>query len=411
MADIAGRLRRPFAEQVAAFRLRLRQLIPTARWDDIWQAEHDRAFMVAGALKADLLADLAAAVDKSIAEGTDLETFRRDFRAIVARNGWHGWTGEGSKKGEAWRTRVIYKTNMATSYAAGRMAQLRAEGWPLLVYRHGGSLEPRPEHLGWDGLILPADHPFWATHAPPNGWGCSCYITGARDVRDAMRKGGKPGLELAAGWDQPAPRTGAPPGIDRGWAYAPGASVAETVTQMAAKAARWPYHVAKAYMQEVPTAVRDQLARSYRSLPSTADMVRRHCARLFGGETPLETMHTLGLLTEDQARDIGALADQVLDGADWMLDSDGVRHAIKRHTDPKVELTRGQRAIGPEDFALLPKLINSKPTVRYLGVSEMGRPVIELSGTVDGVKLVALFAINPSRRRLTLQSLWVMRGE
>src|SRR5690606_4082132 len=111
-------------EQVAFFRQKLGRLVPTRRWDDILRDAHDTAFMVAGAEKADLLADLAAAVDRAVTEGVGLETFRRDFRSIVATRGWHGWTGEGTKAGEAWRSRVIYRTNAATSYAAGRMAQL-----------------------------------------------------------------------------------------------------------------------------------------------------------------------------------------------------------------------------------------------------------------------------------------------
>ena len=28
-------------------------------------------------------------------------------KALVEKNGWHGWTGEGTAKGEAWRTRVL----------------------------------------------------------------------------------------------------------------------------------------------------------------------------------------------------------------------------------------------------------------------------------------------------------------
>lgn len=235
MADLAGVFRRPFPQQIAAFRVRLAELRGTAVWTDLWQAEHDRAFMVAGAMKADLLADLAEAVQKAIEQGTGIEAFRRDFRAIVEQRGWHGWTGEGTKRGEAWRTKVIYKTNMQTSYAAGRWAQLMAAGYPLLIYFHGGSVEPRFEHLSWDGLILPADHPFWMTHAPPNGWGCSCYLSGARSERDAVRLGGKPGKTLPDGWDALNPKTGAPAGIDRGWAYAPGASVSEHVALMTAK--------------------------------------------------------------------------------------------------------------------------------------------------------------------------------
>ena len=80
-------LRQPFAAQVAAFRLRLGNLVPTSRWDDISRSMHDSAFMVSGATKAELLADLAAAIDKAIVEGTGLEEFRRDFREIVERHG------------------------------------------------------------------------------------------------------------------------------------------------------------------------------------------------------------------------------------------------------------------------------------------------------------------------------------
>lgn len=240
MAELTATFRRPFAQQVAAFRLRLGDLVPTSRWDDIQRDAHNRAFMVAGATKADLLADLAGAVDQAIAGGTTLEEFRRDFRQIVERHGWHGWTGEGTKKGEAWRTRVIYKTNIATTYAAGRHAQLVEGGFRWWVYRHGGSLEPRPHHLSWDGVALPPDHPFWAMHYPPNGWGCSCRVFGARTRAGIRRVGGDPDKRLPDNWQTIDPKTGAPIGIDRGWDYAPGASVSETVSALAGKLDRLP---------------------------------------------------------------------------------------------------------------------------------------------------------------------------
>lgn len=227
---------KPFKFQVAAFRLRLADLRDTAKWTDLWQAEHDRAFMVAGATKAGILADLAAAVDKAVAQGTGLDAFRKDFRKIVEEKGWlMSPAGQGKDGKGAWRSRLIYRTNMSTSYAAGRMAQLVAANHAFWVYRHGASIEPRMQHLGWDGLILPPDHPFWATHAPPNGWGCSCYIVGARSMASAKIMGGKPDLKLPENWQALDPRTGAPVGIDKGWAYAPGASVAETVAALVPK--------------------------------------------------------------------------------------------------------------------------------------------------------------------------------
>ncbi|MDT3707433.1 MAG: hypothetical protein ROZ09_11445 [Thiobacillus sp.] len=77
----------PFDEQVAFFRGKLGNLIPTEKWTDVWKSAHDTGFMVAGAAKADLLADLARAVDGAISEGTGIEVFRKQFDEIVEKHG------------------------------------------------------------------------------------------------------------------------------------------------------------------------------------------------------------------------------------------------------------------------------------------------------------------------------------
>lgn len=249
MSDpIAEIFRKPFAAQLIAFRLRMLNLTPTVAWDDLVGAQHDRAFMVAGAMKADLLADLAKAIEKAITDGTTYETFRKDFRRAVERHGWHGWTGEGTKRGEEWRMRLIYDTNLQTSYMAGRHAQLVAGNFPFWVYRHGGSLEPRPSHLALDGLILPSDHPFWKTHFPPNDWGCSCEVFGALSMDAAIRVGGKPGVKLPNGWNTLDPKTGTAEGIGKGWDYAPGASVSDLINALSGKIGSWPPELAEAFL-------------------------------------------------------------------------------------------------------------------------------------------------------------------
>ncbi len=213
----------PFDDQLEFFRQKLN--LPTERWDDIARAAHDRAFIVAGAQKADLLADLNRAVDKAIEHGLGLEEFRRDFKQIVAAHGWTGWTGQGTKAGEAWRTQVIYQTNMATSYAAGRYKQLTDPEFlkvaPWWRYVHDDSVtSPRQLHAAWGAarLTLRYDHPFWQTHFPPNGWGCHCRVTPV----SAPEPGAA--TEPPDGWDQRNGK-GDLPGIDKGFDYAPGASV------------------------------------------------------------------------------------------------------------------------------------------------------------------------------------------
>lgn len=407
---ITGAFRQPFKEQVAFFRNKLGNLVPTTRWDDMKRGEHDLGFMVAGATKADLLAGLAMAADRFTTEGESLEAFRKDFRAIVERRGWHGWTGEGSKKGEAWRTRVIYQTNMATSYSAGRHAQLLEGGFAYWVYKHGGSLEPRIQHLNWNGLTLAPSHPFWKTHFAPNGWGCSCYVVGARSEAAAKRLGGNPDKELPDDWDAIDAKTGAPPGISANWDYAPGERVSEVVRTMAEKTRQWDYELAKAYMQGVPESVRDRLAQSYRGLPSVADDARNYARRVIQDIPDVDTppYRTLGLLTESDGTVVQSIKDVDVRGFDFALDASTVRHVLKNHGNDAAERNRGQRAVTASDYAILPELLNDGTAWEDAGRAKLtGHPLVRRRLRVGDETWVAVFEIRKKRRMLALETLYV----
>jgi uncharacterized protein with gpF-like domain len=210
----------PFDEAITLLRQKLN--LPTATWDEIWEAEHMRAFSVAGAMRDDIVADFRDAVSKAIEDGVTIKDFRNDFDNIVAKYGWE-YVG-----GRNWRSRLIYETNIKTMYSAGRWRQMTdpevVKLRPYMVYRHGDSDNPRPEHLSWDGLVLPADDPWWNTHYPPNGWGCSCFAqtAGPRDL-EKMGKDGPDTAPKIEYYDWTNPRTGetrrVPVGIDAGWAY------------------------------------------------------------------------------------------------------------------------------------------------------------------------------------------------
>ncbi len=252
-----GKFNKPFTEQVDFFQQKLN--LPTERFDDILKDAHDRAFVVAGAMKADLLNDLRQAVDRSIAEGKSIQWFRKEFDNIVAKHGWTGWTGEGTKAGRDWRTRVIYRTNLSTSYAAGRWQQLNdpdlLKRRPYWKYIHNDTVQhPRPLHQSWSGMVLKHDDPFWQTHFPPNGWGCRCRVT---SVSTSEYKG------------HPAPDDGTyiykskdgtehvlPKGIDYGWDYAPGASLSESIKPVVApKVATLPKPLAEALQKDLSSVV------------------------------------------------------------------------------------------------------------------------------------------------------------
>jgi len=199
----------PFTEAIGFFRDKVN--LPTETWRDLQGGMHSRAFVIAGAQKNQLLEDIRSAVDKALADGTTLAEFRKSFDKTVQK---HGWSYNGGKK---WRTAVIYDTNLRSAYSAGNWAQSQKtlQSRPYLRYIAGLSENPRKSHLVWNGKILPAGHPWWATHYPPNGWGCKCKV-----VSVSKREMERDGLKVSKA---PTPANDTT-GIDESFDYNPGQS-------------------------------------------------------------------------------------------------------------------------------------------------------------------------------------------
>ncbi|WP_133182320.1 PBECR2 nuclease fold domain-containing protein [Shewanella decolorationis] len=205
-----------FQQAIDFFRQKLN--MPTQAWDDLWGGMHSRAFVVAGAQKAELLTDLRQSVDKAISEGMSLNEFKKQFKTIVAK---HGWDHTGNAD---WRAQIIYDTNMRQSYNAGRWDQLQQ--FPYWQYKHGHSATPRQDHLRWHDMVLPASSPWWTTHFPQNGWGCTCSVRGMTEGQ--LKRQGLSVSQLPAdeSYEWVNPKTGevlkVPKGIDPGFDYSPG---------------------------------------------------------------------------------------------------------------------------------------------------------------------------------------------
>lgn len=408
MTNLNATFRKPFNAQVAAYRLRLRELRPTFGAADPRYSQHDRGFMVAGAVKADLLADLAAAVDKAVVDGTGFEAFKKDFRSIVEKRGWHGWTGEGTKRGEEWRMRTIYRTNMRTSYMAGRHAQLVDGNYKFWIYIHSGAAHPRLNHLAFHGIALPPDHPFWRKHFPPNGWGCGCTVEGADSLEGIRRMGGDPDKKLPDDWEALDPRTGLPTGIGKGWGYSPNNDRSQLIAVMAQKAVDWNYNSAKGFMQQVPAEIQDELTTSFRTLPSLFDALRRMFNRVQDRPATISPKRqTLGLVTRKQTDDIKRASGLSVEGLDFSVGDAQVQHIIASHGDAVSERRRGQIAINSSNFGLVLRLLQFG---EFAGVemTKSNRPGLMFKLTENGQSLVGVFELHKRRGRLSLLSFYIM---
>lgn len=238
----------PFREQNEF----LRRKLPSVDYFAVRGAAHDHAFVVAGAHRADMVADIQQVLQSALDNGDTLEAFREDFFAVLDNYGWQPDGGRG------WRSRVIYETNLRTSYAAGRYQQLQEvkATRPYWMYEHSDAvITPRPEHEAWHGLVIPADDPWWQTHYPPNGWGCQCRVR-ALNERDLKRLGKEKPDQAPASQTRRIEYKGemveVPEGIDPGWGYAPGRSALERQVQLSmSKTERLPAAPAASMAQQL----------------------------------------------------------------------------------------------------------------------------------------------------------------
>ena len=387
----------PFAEALDYLRGQLN--LPTRRWDDLLGAAHDRAFVVAGATQADLLTDLRAAVDQAIAEGQTAETFRREFDRIVAEHGWTGWTGEGTPAGRAWRARIIYDTNLFTSYSAGRYQQMKtvAEARPWWRYRHSdASVVPRPEHLAWDGVIRRHDDEFWSKRYPPSGFGCRCYVETLSDLE--MKKLGltetpEDAIPYNGTVQDVDPRTGEeftrPEGVDKGWDYAPGAGVDIALRQLVSdKLISYPPAITKALSADVNRYVNAQ--------ETAPDFARRALENRALNE-PL----WLGFVENFAAIQQAIAVD--LKGYLVLLPADAPRH-VERHHEWDGE---SQRPPGPEDYVWVQDILAQYDTIQIGSPSSKGLMRFVATKRIGDEMFRAVFEVRPGKknRAVTLVSL------
>lgn len=194
---------KPLPPEAAIRFFQSKGLAESFAWQDVWAAEHARAFTVAKAMERTVLEEIRAALELALEEGTTFETFRSGLRPRLEALGWWGrremtdpLTGESREVqlGSGRRLATIFNMNLRTAYAAGRWERIEASKalLPLLAYRTVGDSRTRPEHRAWDGVCLPVDDPWWSTHYPPCDWGCRCRVV-QMDAEMATERGLTPG--------------------------------------------------------------------------------------------------------------------------------------------------------------------------------------------------------------------------
>ena len=330
---------------------------------DVWQQEHQAAFTVAKAMQIDLLKDIRDAVDSAIINGTTFADFKTTLLPNLVKRGWWGkqtmvdpLTQEARdvQLGSPRRLKVIYDTNLRTAHAEGQWARIQETkaALPFLMYDHTPSAHERKEHAAWDGLVLPADDPWWQSHYPVKAWGCKCRV-----IQLGQRQLDRQGLTVSSApetryVDYTNARTGEtqqiPAGVDPAFNYAPGGRLASLGKALADKIEQAPAAIGAAiFKQAAPTSL-PQLMQGYTAWVNAVEA---------GGAKGLGGRRVIGAVSP------GAVA--ALDEAGVSLASAGLSVEQREITHLFAEARKGEKAVSRDWVYGLPERLNKPEAVIY----------------------------------------------
>lgn len=185
---------------VAWFRERV--LMSDDEFSALEDANHDRAFTMAGVAQLDLVEDVWAQLDRAVANGETLEDFQQRIGDRLAS----AWGSE-----QPWRVETIFRNNVQRAYNVGRWEQMShpaviaARPYKRLSNIMDGRTSPicvDVDEGGVGGTVLPADDPWWLSHVPPLHHACRSTIVtlSSREARSEGIDDAAPAVRSADGF-------------------------------------------------------------------------------------------------------------------------------------------------------------------------------------------------------------------
>lgn len=144
-----------------------------------------RVFTVSLIEDANVLQDIRDIIAELPQGGSWDELKGRIIEDLQAANEW--FDDEKSAK----RAELLLRTHGFQAYQAAAWNELDAQRdvFPYWQYLTMEDEAVREAHAALNGVVLPADHPFWQDHYPPWDWGCRCQVIGVSRMEYERIKG------------------------------------------------------------------------------------------------------------------------------------------------------------------------------------------------------------------------------
>lgn len=156
----------------------------SSNWKEQLEIVRRHCFTVSKVFAADVLQTILDALVEAIENGTSFKDFKENLHQTLAEKGFS------HVKGTRWRIDTIYRTNLQSSYMAGRYYNMVAlqEEFPYWQYIAVMDVRTRPHHAAIHGKVVRANDPFWQKAYPPNGYNCRCRVRALSEEEVKMRR-------------------------------------------------------------------------------------------------------------------------------------------------------------------------------------------------------------------------------
>lgn len=155
-----------------------KKVVSKSAFNQLSMEARQGAFSVARVYNDDVLAGFKSEIDSALREGrTQQETIKR-FKSILD-GAAHEQLGE-------YHLETVFRANMGIAYGVGRRGEMEAVTGVLPFWQYMGVRDDRerPTHFAFEGVTLPANHPFWDTHYGPWEFGCRCQAIPTDSIPD-----------------------------------------------------------------------------------------------------------------------------------------------------------------------------------------------------------------------------------
>lgn len=169
----------PTPHNEAADFIKSKPVVSRAVFDKMLPELRARAFTIAGVEHAGTVQDIRGYIAE-LPQGGDWEEIKgrieHDLLPYFVDETADTETQAAQAKAASRRAELLLRTHGQQAYAASayRNDIEQTDLFPYWQYQTLGDTHVRHTHAALDGIVLPWDHPFWATHNPPWEWGCRC---------------------------------------------------------------------------------------------------------------------------------------------------------------------------------------------------------------------------------------------